>query len=344
MFGRDNPFPARIVDKRWLTAPGTDRPTLHVALSIGGSGFDVQPGDTVNLVVHNEPALVDAVANRLDLGDDAKPALRERLSLGMPSLKLLRAISERLDDDDAAIALEDLCDDDAALDAYLRERDLLDVLAEHPFVAFEPDELGRLLPSLQPRTYSVASSTKRHPGEVHLTVGIVRWSRGDRTRTGVASAHLERSKVGDMVPLFWQPSAHFRLPDDRKARLLCIGPGTGVAPFRGFLHEHEGPVWLFFGARTRAHDFYYRDELEALASPHRVDLAFSRDQPDRVYVQHRLKERAAELREFIDAGTHVYLCGDASSMAPAVEATLNEILDGGLEPLKRSKRYHRDVY
>jgi sulfite reductase (NADPH) flavoprotein alpha-component len=264
----------------------------------------------------------------------------------MPSSKLLRAMAERAEDDDEAIAIEELLDDDAALDAYLRERDLLDVLSEHPSIAFSFDELRPLLPTLQPRAYSVASSFDRHPDEIHLTVGITRWTRNDRERIGVASAMLPKLEVGSTIPVTWQPSAHFRLPADPSTPILCIGPGTGIAPFRGFLQSRgRGPVWVFFGARNREHDFYYRNELEALAAPHRLSLAFSRDQGERVYVQHRLREESADVRSFVGRGAHIYLCGDGSSMAPAVESTLDDILGGGaLATLKSEKRYHRDVY
>jgi sulfite reductase (NADPH) flavoprotein alpha-component len=298
--------------------------------------------------------LVDAVMQRLALpsADEARAALTTRLSLGMPSLKLLRAIAERVADEDEAIAVEDLCDDDAALDAYLRERDLLDVLGEHESVSFTLDELTRLLPALQPRAYSVASSPLAHPDEVHLTAGIIRWERAQRARIGVASAFLSSAKPGDQVGIAWQPSRHFRMPAT-DAPLICIGPGTGVAPFRGFLQARAAskgaPVWLLFGARTKAHDFYYRDELEALhagGTLARLDLAFSRESDERVYVQHRLREAAEELVAWVDRGAHVYLCGDGSAMAPAVEAVLNELLSarGGLAALKDAQRYRRDVY
>jgi sulfite reductase (NADPH) flavoprotein alpha-component len=338
-------FPARVLDTRWLTGAGSTRPTLHLALSIADSGFDVQPGDTVQVHCRNPPALVDAVMRRLGLGEDARGPLGGAISLGMPSLKLLRAIAERAVDEDEAIAVEDLCDDDAALDAYLRERDVLDVLDEHPTIAFSVAELVGLLPVLAPRTFSVASSRARHADQIHLTIGMVRWERAGRAREGVASAHLSSVAVGDTLPIGWQASAHFRLPEDPSTPLLCIGPGTGVAPFRGFLQQHRGPVWLFFGARTRAHDFYYGDELEALAAPHRLTLAFSRDGAERTYVQHRMAEASGELRAFVEGGAHVYLCGDGSNMAPAVEATLERILgDGSVSRLREQKRFHRDVY
>ena len=347
-----SPYPARLIDKRWLTSPQSTRPTLHVALSIEGADFSIEPGDTIGVFVQNEAALVSAIMAQQGLAEDARAPLTSAQSLGTPSLKLLRAAIDRITEEDEAIALEDLCDDDSALDAYLAERDLLDFLQEHPSVRFTLAELQALLPALSSRTYSVASSRRRHPNEVHLTIGMTRWERAGRVRNGVASAHLSRAELGEVFPIYWQASSHFRLPTDATAPLLCIGPGTGIAPFRGFVQERAAmgaPLpWLFFGARTREHDFYYREELEGAA---RLDLAFSRDQPERIYVQQRLREAAVAVRSAIDAGAHVYLCGDASAMAPAVEAALAEILahegrDGtaALAQLRADKRYRRDVY
>ncbi len=371
-YGKTRPYPARLVEKRDLAGASSARATLHVALAIEGAGFAYEPGDTIHVHAENAPALVDAVLGKLELeGDDAvvvnaqwrtdgepgplelslRSALTSRLGLGAPSLKLLRAAAERLEDEDEAIALEDLCDDDSALDAYLLERDLLDLLGEHPSLRFSAAELATLLPALQPRTYSVASSQRVHPGEVHLTVGLISWDRAGRARSGVASAHFARMRVGDTMPISWQPSAHFRMPGGDPP-LVLLGPGTGIAPFRGFLEERAAtsgaPLWLFFGAQTAAHDFYYRDELEGhlrAGTLARLDVAFSRDQPERVYVQQRMREAAAELIAWIGRGAHVYLCGDASKMAPDVERTLDEVLGAGtLDRLKAAHRYRRDVY
>ena len=368
-YDRLRPFPARLVDKRPLSGAGSTRPTLHVALSIEGAGFDYQPGDVVALYARNEPTLITALLARLaldgnepvTLGPDTltlRQALGERLSIGCPPLRLLRAAIEQLADEDEAIALEDLCDDDAALDAYLAERDLLDFLDEHPTVSFTAEALCALLPALPPRTYSIASSPRVHPHEVHLTVGLIAWERAGRARKGVASAQLERMQLGETLPLYFTASRHFRLPDDGQAPLVCIGPGTGLAPFRGFLQHRAatggGPIWLLFGAQTRAHDFYYAEELlhhAARGTLGRLDLAFSRDQPERIYVQQRLREAKDELWQWLERGAYLYLCGDASKMAPDVERALVEIIgahgrDGAayLAGLKATQRYRRDVY
>jgi len=377
-YDRHRPFPARLLAKRDLAGPGSVRPTLHVALSIAGAGFDYQPGDVVAVYPHNQASVVDALLSRLALSGQetvtlslpsavpsASPAsitlrqaLTERRSLGAPPLRFLRAAIDQLTDEDEAFALEDLCEDGPALDAYLAERDLHNFLAEHPSLAFAPKRLCSLLPALQPRTYSIASSPRAHPNEVHLTVGIVAWDRAGRARRGVASAHFERMQVGDTLPLYFTASRHFRMPEDPQAPVVCIGPGTGIAPFRGFLQDRAtaggGPVWLLFGAQTRAHDFYYEAELDGHAASGalgRLDLAFSRDQAERIYVQHRLREAGDELWAWLERGAYLYLCGDASKMAPDVERTIVEIIDSKgtdgtayVARLKDSKRYRRDVY
>lgn len=382
-FDRSHPFPARLLERRLLTGPGSARPTLHVSFCIAGAGFHYQPGDVVGLIPQNQPELVEAVLRHLALDgaapvtlnsyftttttDDAAPfsitlslreALTSRLALGSPPLKLIRAAIDRIESDDEAGALEDLCEDDAGMDAYLSEHDVLDFLSAHPTARFTAHELTGLLASLQPRTYSIASSPLRHPEEVHLTVGLIAWSRAGRDRRGVASAQLERMNLGDTLPLYWQPTRHFTMPADTTARMILVGPGTGIAPFLGFLDQRAAQggaaSWLFFGAQTAAHDHYYRAILAAhlqSGTLARLDLAFSRDQPERVYVQQRMRESADELFAWLESGAYLYLCGDAHKMAPDVERTVMQIAedrgkDGAryLAALKEEKRYRRDVY
>jgi len=220
-----------------------------------------------------------------------------------------------------------------------------------------------MLKRLQPRLYSIASSPKAHPGEVHLTVAAVRYDNGRRQRKGVSSTFLadRASDVG--VPVFVQQSAHFRPPRQQDAPMIMVGPGTGVAPFRGFLNERRargdtGRNWLFFGEQHAATDFYYREELEGMHRDGlltRLDLAFSRDQADKIYVQDRMREHGAELWAWLEAGAHFYVCGDATRMARDVDVALKGIVarHGGLSDekaveyvnwLSREKRYVRDVY
>ena len=220
-----------------------------------------------------------------------------------------------------------------------------------------------LVPRLQPRLYSIASSPRAHAGEVHLTVSTVRWRHGSHARGGLCSTFLADRAAAQPVPLFVQPNPRFRLPDDGDRPVVMIGPGTGVAPFRGFLHERRargarGANWLFFGEQHAASDFYYRDELQALLRDdtlNRLSLAFSRDQADKVYVQHRLREEGATLWAWLQDGAHLYVCGDASRMAKDVDDALHKVIEtaGGksadeakayVAKMKNDKRYQRDVY
>jgi sulfite reductase (NADPH) flavoprotein alpha-component len=231
-------------------------------------------------------------------------------------------------------------------------------------VKFVPAEFVSLLARLQPRLYSISSSPKVHPDEVHLTVATVRYESGGRARKGVCSTFLaERAEPPTPVPVFVQRSHGFRLPSDGARPVIMIGPGTGVAPFRAFLEERralgaKGRNWLFFGDQQRECDFLYRPELEAMlaeGSLARLETAFSRDQPEKIYVQHQMLEQTAEFWRWLEAGAHVYVCGDAKRMAKDVDAALHQIVQraGGqtmeqaadyVARMKTEKRYQRDVY
>jgi sulfite reductase (NADPH) flavoprotein alpha-component len=250
------------------------------------------------------------------------------------------------------------------LNAWLRGREVIDVLLEAPGLGFTAIEFVALLKKLAPRLYSISSSPKAHAGQVHLTINIVRYDSNGRNRKGVASTFLaDRVSEGTPVPVFVQASPGFRLPANGDTPVIMIGPGTGIAPFRAFLHERratgaKGRNWLFFGEQHAATDFYYRDELESLLTDGhltRLDTAFSRDQADKLYVQHRMLERAGEIWAWLQDGAHLYVCGDASRMAKDVDAALHMLIEsaGGFDReaaavfvrrLKSDKRYQRDVY
>ncbi len=217
---------------------------------------------------------------------------------------------------------------------------------------------------LQPRLYSISSSPNAHPGEVHLTVATVRYESHGRQRKGVASAYLaERAVEPERVPVFFHSAKHFRLPEDKSLPIIMVGPGTGIAPFRAYLQERQatgatGKNWLFFGDQYAAYDYLYREEFEAMKDAgvlHELELAFSRDQAEKVYVQHRMMARGEELYRWLEEGAHFFVCGDASRMAKDVDAALLKVVEthGGktpveaaeyVEALKKSKRYKRDVY
>jgi len=250
------------------------------------------------------------------------------------------------------------------LDKFLWGREIIDFLLESPGVNFSPEEFVSLLKKLQPRLYSIASSLKAHPEEVHLTVDTVRYEIHGRKRKGVCSNFLaERSGKDTPIPVFIQPSKHFRVPQNGDRPMIMVGPGTGIAPFRAFLEERKatgakGRNWLFFGAQKSSCDFFYKEELEAFRCEGvltRFDTAFSRDQDHKIYVQHRMLENAKELWNWLEQEAHFYVCGDASRMAKDVDKALHEVvkLAGDrseeaaaeyVQKLKADKRYQRDVY
>src|SRR5262249_12465055 len=242
--------------------------------------------------------------------------------------------------------------------------EIIDLLIEFPRARFAPRELVGLLKKLQPRLYSIASSPRAHAHQAHLTVGIVRYESRGRARKGVCSCFLaERAQNGTPVRVFVQANNRFRPPRDAARPIIMVGPGTGIAPFRAFLQERRatgatGRNWLFFGDQHAATDFLYREELEAMVKDGlltRLDTAFSRDQEQKIYVQHRLRENAKEIFDWLEQGAHFYVCGDAKRMAADVEAALRQLIQRGgerteaeaeqyIQRLKTENRYQRDVY
>ncbi|MFZ0275093.1 MAG: oxidoreductase [Acidobacteriaceae bacterium] len=252
----------------------------------------------------------------------------------------------------------------AELEKYFHGRDLVDLLNDWPFAPQKPEDLLKFLPRLAPRLYSISSTPAAHPGRVHSTVSAVRYRAHDRDRGGVCSTLLaDRVQVGDRLPIYIQPNQKFRLPQDPAASIVMIGPGTGVAPFRAFLHHRRatgatGRNWLFFGERSAATDFLYREELQAMRADGHLtclDTAFSRDQDRKVYVQDLMTQNARQLWGWIEEGAFIYVCGDAERMAKDVDGTLQRIIaaEGGMgkdaaveyvEKLRDQRRYQRDIY
>lgn len=371
-FGKANPFPSRLLKNHLLNKPGSAKEVRHFALSLADSGLSYEAGDALGVLPWNSPALVEDLINALRakadqtviLGNSSMPlreALTVHLDITKPSRELLDAVAQSVPGGELAPLLA--TDRAADLKAWLWGRDVLDVLALAP-VPLPVAQFLPLLRKLTPRLYSISSSPKAHPGEVHLTVSAVRYESHGRKRQGVASAFLADGIAGqDLVKVFVQPSHGFKLPANGRAPLIMVGPGTGIAPFRAFLEERqatgaEGRNWLFFGDQKRASDFLYEEQLTAWQKSGlltRLDLAFSRDQEQKVYVQDRLIENAREVWQWLDEGAHFYVCGDASRMAKDVDAALHKIVAtvGGKSPdaakahvamLKSAKRYQRDVY
>ena len=366
-----NPFPARLVTNRRLNAGGSQKETRHFEISLADSGLKYEAGDALGVWPTNCPGLVGDVLKAMG-SDGAEPvvtpkggipwsqALTSYFDLNRPTSELLQHFAKTNVELRALLAPE--CKDD--LKKWLWGRGVIDLLVENPGVKFSAPELAALLKPLAPRLYSIASSPKAHAGQVHLTVSIVRYDSFGRARKGLASTFLaDRAATETPVPVFIQTSHGFRLPADGSLPVIMVGPGTGVAPFRSFLHERRaigapGRNWLFFGEQRAATDFYYRDELEKmLADGHLAQLstAFSRDQAEKIYVQDRMLQNAVELWSWLENGAHFYVCGDASRMAKDVDHALHKVIEtaGGrstdeakdyVAKLKADKRYQRDVY
>jgi sulfite reductase (NADPH) flavoprotein alpha-component len=376
-YSRKNPFPAALLENHPLNAKGSAKDTRHIALSLLGSGLEYRAGDALGIYPRNCYDLVDRIILSLNcLGNEKialeggeeitlRAALINRLDLRRGSLKLLTRLLEACRNGGEQRRLRELvAADGEKAKAYLAEHDLLDVLEDFPHTRLDAQELAATLSKLAPRLYSISSSPKENPGEVHLTIGVVRYLQDGRLRRGVTSTFLaERVPLGLTVPVFVQAAAHFSLPADGKTPIIMVGPGTGVAPFRAFLQERRangdtGRNWLFFGDQRRDYDFLYSAEIAAMQSSghlSRLDLAFSRDQQEKVYVQDRMLERSRELYAWLEDGAHFYVCGDAKRMAKDVEAALLQVVvkEGGkspeeakayLEKLKEDRRYQRDVY
>ncbi len=374
-WSRTNPFPARLKTNRRLNRDGSQKDTRHFEISLEGSGLAYEAGDALGVVPTNCPALVEELLAVLgftgdepaDGPDGNQSTLHQLLSTGLvitaPAPSLVKDAATR----SGNTGLLELLDPakKADLDRWLFGRDVLDVIRACPGATFAPADFVAHLRKLQPRLYSISSSPKAHPGEVHLTVAAVRYEDHGRAKNGVCSCWLaDRVEPGvTPVPVFVQVSHGFRLPSDLTKPVIMVGPGTGIAPFRAFLEERRatgatGKNWLFFGDQQRACDFLYEEELTAWAkdgSLSRLDLAFSRDQAEKIYVQTRMLENADDLWSWLEAGAYFYVCGDAKRMAKDVDSALHTVIEtaggrtkeqaaGYISALKTAKRYQRDVY
>ena len=360
-FDKANPFQAEITDLVNLNSSRSAKQTYHVELSLAGSGLAYEPGDAIGVVPHNDPAVVDGVLSAAGLAGDAAlhKALVEKHDVTTLTGHLVRGLADLTNDP----AIAKLAGDADALAAFLPGRHVVDLLEAYPNKLTGP-QLTSLLRALPPRLYSVASSRKLVGDEAHLLISAVRYQTHGRDRAGVASVHVaDRRKVGDTLGVYVKPNAHFRLPKDPATPVIMIGPGTGVAPFRAFMQDRdadgtEGRTWLFFGDQHYTHDFLYQLEWQDLLARKlltRMDVAFSRDQPEKVYVQDRMWQQRRDLHAWMQDGAHLYVCGDQSRMAKDVHATLRDIIadqaaitseaaEAQLDSMKRSGRYLLDVY
>lgn len=371
---RENPCFSVVAEKRALTHPSSSKLTIHLDLSIDDTDLHYEVGDACGVIPQNPPALVDTILSCLPFSGDElveipkigsvslRDALLHRLAVNRLSRKI---VSEYARLTKCAPLHAILAQDrQSELEKFLHGRDLVDLLREWPCVLEKPQDLPAILPRLAPRLYSISSSPAAHPGHVHTTISVVRYRTHDRDRDGICSTQLaDRVQAGDRLPIYIQPNHKFRLPQDPALPLVMIGPGTGVAPFRAFLHQRRataaaGRNWLFFGERSAATDFLYREELESMhADGHltHLDTAFSRDQDHKIYVQDLMMRNARQLWGWIEQGACLYVCGDAERMAKDVDRALHRIVaaEGGLrgeaaveyvEELRNQRRYQRDIY
>jgi sulfite reductase (NADPH) flavoprotein alpha-component len=368
-WNKRNPYPSRLVENRLLSSPRSAKEIRHYEFDLGDSGIEYTAGDALAVVPVNDEVFVAELLEQVGANGgesfDGRPiteVLRSDREVRTPSKDLIADLVQRAPASELAAVVSH--GDKHELDRWLWGRDVLDLLRDAGPAAPGLDELLPNLRPLQARQYSISSSPLAHPDRIHLTIASVRYGDPHRMYAGVASTFLaDRVDPDRLVDVYLQPNASFGVPADASAPMIMIGPGTGIAPFRGFLHERAaagatGRNWLFFGDQHRDTDFVYQDELTELQEQgvlNRLDLAFSRDQAEKVYVQTRMREQSAELFAWLEDGGHVYVCGDASRMAKDVEAALLDVIRTGrgrdeddalsyLADLRRTKRYVRDVY
>lgn len=371
-WSKANPFPSELLERIVLNGTGSEKETLHLEFSLEGSGLQYLPGDSLGIKPVNCPEVVDSLISttgfagneEVKRADGTSGSLRNILIEELDSTVLSRKIVKEY----AALTnnekLEELLADPKALHAYTEGREIVDLFANYPSDKVSPQQLTELLRLLPPRLYSIASSQAEHEEEVHLTVATVRYESNGRQRKGVCSTYLaDRISVGDSIPVYIHPNTRFRLPEDSETPIIMVGPGTGIAPFRAFIEERAatgatGKNWLFFGDQRFSYDFLYQLEwLDHLKDGvlTRMDTAFSRDTPEKVYVQQRLRENSREIYAWLEEGAHFYVCGDMHRMAKDVDLALQEIVanEGGLSAeeaksyvnkLTKDRRYKRDVY
>ncbi|MEO0795968.1 MAG: sulfite reductase subunit alpha [Verrucomicrobiota bacterium] len=371
-YSRKNPFPATLLKNYNLNKEGSAKETRHVEICLKDSDLEYEAGDALGVVPVNCADLVEEFLQVTQFdGEEGVPgatgdevplrlALAEHYDITTIS-KLFLANFAPFANNQTLNGL--LADGNGNIDEYMEGRQIIDSLIDFPAKWPNASEFVAMFKKLAPRLYSISSSPKAHPEQVHLTVGAVRYETHGRSRKGVCSTFLADMPEGTEIRVYIQPNKHFKPPADLNHPMIMVGPGTGIAPFRAFLEERAatkapGKNWLFFGDQKSDFDFLYQDQLnfmKATKQLHRLDLAFSRDGGAKVYVQHRMLEQAEELFTWLEEGGHFYVCGDASRMAKDVDRALHEVVikAGGkseeeaaayVDELRKQKRYVRDVY
>jgi sulfite reductase (NADPH) flavoprotein alpha-component len=372
-YSRTNPFRAEVLDNLNLNGRGSNKETRHLELSLEGSGISFEPGDSLGIYPENEPELVNLLLEELKWSPDESVtinkqgevlSLRDALKTYFEITTLTKPLLEKAAQLTANSDLLELLNDSDKVKSYLEGHDLLDVVRDFGPVNSSPQEFVSILRKMPARLYSIASSLNANPDEVHLTIGAVRYNAYGRDRKGVCSMFTaERLQPGDTVPIYIQHNENFKLPANPDTPIIMVGPGTGVAPFRSFMQEREetgaeGKSWMFFGDQHFVTDFLYQTEWQKWLKDGvltKMDVAFSRDTAEKVYVQHRMLEQSKELFQWLREGAAVYICGDEKHMAHDVHQTLIDIIqkegslsqeeaEAYLADMQQQKRYQRDVY
>lgn len=371
-YSRTNPFKAEVLENLNLNGRGSNKETRHLELSLEGSGLTFEPGDSLGVYPENDPELVDSLISELGFNPDEVVkvnkqgdvrSLREALISNFEITTLTKPLLEQVAKLTGNEELHALISDSAKVKEYVYGRDLLDLIKDFGPLGVSVGDFVALLRKLPARLYSIASSLEANPDEVHLTIGAVRYDSHGRERKGVCSILCaERLQPGDTLPVYIQHNQNFKLPSNPETPIIMVGPGTGVAPFRSFMQEREevgaeGKSWMFFGDQHFVTDFLYQTEWQQWLKDGvltKMDVAFSRDTAEKVYVQHRMKEHSKELFEWLEEGAVVYICGDEKHMAHDVHNTLIDIIEQEgtsreqaeqyLADMQQQKRYQRDVY
>ncbi|MGG3279329.1 assimilatory sulfite reductase (NADPH) flavoprotein subunit [Paenibacillus solani] len=373
-YSRSNPFQAEILENLNLNGRGSDRETRHLEISLEGSNLQYEPGDSIGIYPENHPQLVDDLISIMNWNADEvvvvkngeartlRDALLRHYEITVLTKPLIEQAAKLSGNEGLSKLLEP--GHEQELRTYIDERDLLDLVQDYGLQHLPASDFVSILRKIPARLYSIASSSKAFPDEVHITVRSVRYEAHGRQRYGVCSVQMaERLEAGDSLPVYIQHNPNFKLPENPDTPIIMIGPGTGVAPFRAFLGEREetgaeGKSWLFYGDQHFATDFLYQIEWQRWLKDGvltRMDVAFSRDTDKKVYVQHRMLEKSKELYQWLQEGACVYVCGDEKKMAHDVHSALGTILEqeGGMSPeeateylalMQQQKRYQRDVY
>ncbi|MCM3403942.1 assimilatory sulfite reductase (NADPH) flavoprotein subunit [Cytobacillus oceanisediminis] len=371
VYSRSNPFRAEVLENLNLNGRGSNKETRHLEISLEGSGLTYQPGDSLGVYPENDPELVDLLLAEMSWDPEETVrvkeetvTLKEALTAHFEITVLTKPLVEKAAKFSGNEELQQLVSDSNQLKSYMVGRDLIDLVRDFKPWNGSAQEFVSILRKMPARLYSISSSFKANPDEVHLTIGAVRYDAHGRERKGVCSILCaERLQPGDTLPVFIQHNENFKLPENPDTPIIMVGPGTGIAPFRSFMQEREesgadGKSWLFFGDQHFVTDFLYQTEWQKWLKDGvltKLDVAFSRDGDEKVYVQHRMQENSKELFQWLQEGAAVYICGDEKNMAHDVHNALIDIIEkeGGisrdqaseyLADMQKNKRYQRDVY